>query len=155
MWLAQSDRKEIQIYLLTYTMWDQPRQNGDITEVTILMSLKPKMHQRAQHKPSVLKRISFFFDFNSWCIITKALRGDCLWNFPAETFMHHPHHRNWFFKKSIKFDLQCCVNVWCAAKWHQSGAICSNMDAVEILILCEVSQKEKDKCHLRSLMCGI
>ena len=26
---------------------------------------------------------------------------------------------------------------------------------LEIIILCEVSQKEKDKCHMISLICGI
>ena len=37
----------------------------------------------------------------------------------------------------------------------KNSAICSNMDGIEILILNEVSQIEKDKCHMISLICGI
>ena len=40
-------------------------------------------------------------------------------------------------------------------KKEWNNAICSNMDEPEIVILNEVSQKEKDKYHMRSFMCGI
>ena len=40
-------------------------------------------------------------------------------------------------------------------KKEQNNAICSNMDATEIIILSEASQKEKDKYHMISLICGI
>ena len=38
-------------------------------------------------------------------------------------------------------------------EWNK--AICSNIDATGIIILSEVSQKEKDKYHMISLVCGI
>ena len=38
---------------------------------------------------------------------------------------------------------------------EQNNAVCSNMMELEILILSEVSQKEKVKYHITSLMCGI
>ena len=34
-------------------------------------------------------------------------------------------------------------------------ALCSNMDGPEIILLSEVSQTEKDKYHMISLICGI
>ena len=40
-------------------------------------------------------------------------------------------------------------------KKEWNNAICSNMDEPEIVILNEVSQKEKDKYHMISFMCGI
>ena len=40
-------------------------------------------------------------------------------------------------------------------KKEWNNAICSNMDDQEIIILSEVSQKEKDKYHMISLICGI
>ena len=39
-------------------------------------------------------------------------------------------------------------------KKERNNAICSNMD-LEITILSEVSQTEKDKYHMISLTCGI
>ena len=39
-------------------------------------------------------------------------------------------------------------------KKEQNNAICSNMN-LEIVILSEVSQAEKDKYHMISLICGI
>ena len=38
---------------------------------------------------------------------------------------------------------------------EQNNAICSNMMQLEIIILSEVSQKEKDKYHKILLTCGI
>ena len=40
-------------------------------------------------------------------------------------------------------------------KKEQNNAICSNMEELEILVLSEVSQKEKDKYHMISLTSGI
>ena len=40
-------------------------------------------------------------------------------------------------------------------KKEQNHAICSNRMDLEIIILSEVSQKEKDKYHMISLICGI
>ena len=40
-------------------------------------------------------------------------------------------------------------------KKEWNNAICSNMDELEIVILNEVSQKEKNKYHMISFMCGI
>ena len=40
-------------------------------------------------------------------------------------------------------------------KKEQTNAICSNMDGTRDSILSEVSQKEKDKYHMISLICGI
>ena len=37
----------------------------------------------------------------------------------------------------------------------KNNEICSNMDELETLILSEVSQKGKDKCHMISLISGI
>ena len=42
-----------------------------------------------------------------------------------------------------------------AIKKEQNNAICSNMEELETLILSEVSQKEKDKYHMISLISGI
>ena len=42
-----------------------------------------------------------------------------------------------------------------AIKKEQNNAICSNMDGIETLILSEVSQKEKDKYHMISLISGL
>ena len=39
-------------------------------------------------------------------------------------------------------------------KKEQNNATCSNMD-LEIVILSEISQTEKDKYHMISLICGI
>ena len=38
---------------------------------------------------------------------------------------------------------------------EQNSIICNNMGTTEIIILSEVSQKEKDRCYMVSLMCGI
>ena len=38
---------------------------------------------------------------------------------------------------------------------ERNNAICSNMDGPKIIILSEVSQTEKDKHHMISLICGI
>ena len=40
-------------------------------------------------------------------------------------------------------------------KKQQNNAICSNMDGPRDIILSEVSQTEKDKYHMISLICGI
>ena len=47
------------------------------------------------------------------------------------------------------------MEYYSAIKRTQNNAICSNMDATRILILSEVSQKEKDRYHIISLICGI
>ena len=38
---------------------------------------------------------------------------------------------------------------------RQTNAICSNMDGTRNSILSEISQKEKDKYHMMSFICGI
>ena len=40
-------------------------------------------------------------------------------------------------------------------KKEWNNTICSNMDGIEMIILSEVSQKKKDKCHMILLICGI
>ena len=42
-----------------------------------------------------------------------------------------------------------------AMKKNKSNAICSNKMQLEIIILSEISQKEKDKYHKILLTCGI
>ena len=37
----------------------------------------------------------------------------------------------------------------------QNGEMCSNMMQLVIVILTELDQKEKDKHHMKSLICGI
>ena len=59
------------------------------------------------------------------------------------------------------------TNEWIKKMWYiytmeyysaikeQNNAICSNMDELESLLPSEVSQKEKDKYHMISLIFGI
>ena len=47
------------------------------------------------------------------------------------------------------------MEYYSAMKKEWNHAICSNMDDLEIVILSEVSHKEKDKYHMISLICGI
>ena len=54
-------------------------------------------------------------------------------------------------KMSYIYTMEYCS----AIKKQQNNAICSNMMALEILVLSKLSQKEKDKYHMISLICGI
>ena len=47
------------------------------------------------------------------------------------------------------------MEYYSAIKNNEKNAICSNMGELETLILSEVSQKEKDKYHMISLISGI
>ena len=47
------------------------------------------------------------------------------------------------------------MEYYSAIKKERNNAICSNMQHAEIIILSDVSQKEKDKYHIVSLICGI
>ena len=48
------------------------------------------------------------------------------------------------------------MNYYSLIKKESNNVICSNMkEPVEISILSEVSSKEKDKCRMISLTCGI
>ena len=48
-----------------------------------------------------------------------------------------------------------CNGVLLSHEKEQNNAICSNMDEPEIIILSEVSQEEKEKYHMISLIRGI
>ena len=55
----------------------------------------------------------------------------------------------------IKEDVLICDGMLLGHEKEWSNAICSNMMHLEITILSEVSQTEKNEYHMTSLICGI
>ena len=49
---------------------------------------------------------------------------------------------------------QCILLALLSHKKEGNNAICNNVDGRSDIILSEVNQTEKDKCHMVSLICG-
>ena len=57
--------------------------------------------------------------------------------------------------KWIKMSHIYTIEYYSAVKWNRIMAFAATWMQLDILMLIVVSQKEKDKCHVISLICGI
>ena len=97
------------------------------------------------------------------CIYCEALSLSCVWLFVTPWTAAHQSSLSftisWSFLKLMSTEWvmpsKWCHEVLLSHKKEQNNAICNNMDATRDYHTKWSSQKDKDKYHMISLICGI